>query len=433
MPRLALLALALLACRSPLDLPGAMEPATARRGDIRSVERIAGYPVWLAQGLVWWSGMSARLPVEHGTTLYRVEYWTRGPAGDTEIASGLVALPRTHALRGVVSWQHGTITERSEVPSKPTPDEGVVAALAFAGHGHLLTAPDYPGLGSSPGRHPYYHADSTAASVVDLLRAARRFAEAEGFTWPDELFLTGFSQGGHATIAALRELEAADEPGLRVTAAAPIAGPFDLSGTSVPRALEGEAPNSSLYLGYLMASYSRVYGEPPDSILLPQYARAVEDLFDGNHGGESIRSALPRDPRAMFQPEFLAEFEARRPNWLADRLRENDLVAFTPRAPVRLYYGALDVDVSPEEARAQARRWSERGADARAVDVGPLDHEASVLEAAPLVRTWFDELASSRGGGRATEARPQPGSRPSQLAGDQGGKGNGTLQSMSPD
>jgi hypothetical protein len=62
---------------------------------------------------------------------------------------------------------------------------------------------------------------------------------------------------------------------------------------------------------------------------------------------------------------------------------------------VRLYYGELDVDVSPEEARSQARRWAQRGADARAVDVGPLDHEASVLEAAARVRDWFDELSGA--------------------------------------
>lgn len=71
---------------------------------------------------------------------------------------------------------------------------------------------------------------------------------------------------------------------------------------------------------------------------------------------------------------------------------------------MRLYYGELDVDVSPEEARAQARRWSERGADARAIDVGPFDHDASVLEAAPRVRNWFDELS---GGGESAGADPE--------------------------
>lgn len=389
-------ALALLACGSVPDLPFARDPETARVGEVRSVARGGGYPVWLAKGLVWWSGLSERLPVAHGVTLYRVEYWTAGTAGEIAPASGLVALPRAGPLRGVVSWQHGTTVERREVPSKPTAGEGVVASLAFAGHGYLLAAPDYLGLGTSPGRHPYYHAASTASAVVDLLRAARRLAEAAGHAWPEKLFLAGFSQGGHATLAAMRALEAADEPGLRVTAAASIAGPFDLSGLSFPRALAGEAVSSSLYLGYLVSSYARVYGEPIGEILLPEYARAVETLFDGEHEAGEIMAALPRNPREMFQPEFLAGFEARRPSWVLRRLRENDLVDFTPRAPVRAYYGRRDVDVSPEEARAQARRWSERGADARAVDVGDFDHDGSVLEAAPRVREWFDALAAAR-------------------------------------
>src|SRR4029453_1178347 len=128
--------------------------------------------------------------------------------------------------------------------------------------------------GTSPGRHPYYHAASSAAVVVDLLHAARRLAELAGYVWPEELFLAGFSQGGHPPLAAMRALEAADEPGLR-----------------------------------------------------------------GNS-------------HEMFQPAFLAGFREGRPSWLRSRLRENDLVDFTPRAPVRAYYGRSDVDVSTEGARA---------------------------------------------------------------------------------
>jgi hypothetical protein len=123
-------------------------------------------------------------------------------------------------------------------------------------------------------------------------------------------------------------------------------------------------------------------------------------LFDGAHEGSEVVAALPRDPREMFQPAFLAGFAAGRPSWLRSRLRENDLVDFTPRAPVRAYYGRRDVDVSPDEARAQVRRWTERGADARAVDVGDFDHEGSVLEAAPAIRDWFDTLAAAGGPAR---------------------------------
>jgi pimeloyl-ACP methyl ester carboxylesterase len=218
--------------------------------------------------------------------------------------------------------------------------------------------------------------------------------EARGWVWPDTLLLAGFSQGGHVTIAALRALERNPEPGLRVAAAAPIAGPYDLSGSSFPRALEGEATHSSLYLAYLVSSYARAYGEPIDTVLRPPWDEAAPALFDGEHEAREVMEALPRDPKDLFREDFLDATAAGRPTWLGERLRENDLVDFTPRAPVRLYYGRLDVDVSPEEARRQSRRWRDRGADATAVDVGALDHDGSAIEAAVRIREWFDELTA---------------------------------------
>lgn len=373
------------------------------------LERVGSYPGPLCKALVWWAGLSARLPVAHGVTLYRVGYWTLGEHGALTHASGLLAIPRTPALRGVVSWQHGTIVERAAAPSAPSPQEGVLAALAFGGHGYLLAAPDYVGLGPSSARHPYYVADVVAANVVDLLRAAQRVMAAHGVPWPRPVLLSGFSQGGHATLAALRALEEHPEPGLEVAGAAPIAGPYDLSGLSFPRALRGEAESSSLYLAYLTDAYARAYGEPLGSVLRAPWAERVPLLFDGSHAGPHVAKALPRDPRELFRPELFDALVSERPTWLTQRLRDNDLTSFVPRAPVRLYYGRLDVDVSPDEARLHARRLAERGADARAIDVGDFDHEASVLEAAPLVRRWFDELAEHAQAARASRpAHPEP-------------------------
>ena len=120
----------------------------------------------------------------------------------------------------------------------------------------------------------------------------------------------------------------------------------------------------------------------------------VPPLFDGTHDGAEVVAALPRDPRELFTEAFLADADAERTHWLWKRLADADLTDFTPEAPVRLYYGSLDVDVTPEEARRQAARWQARGADAEAIDVGPLAHDPSALEAAPRIRDWFDALAA---------------------------------------
>jgi len=161
------------------------------------------------RALIRWQGLANTFPTQYGVSLYRVRYWTTGADASLTVASGLVAFPRGSRLRGVVSFQHGTASERVSAPSAPDPSNGVLAAAAFAGRGYLLVAPDYVGLGVSAVPHPYLHADSEADAVVDLLRAARDVVAAAGADWPDALLLTGFSQGGHATLAAQRLLEAA--------------------------------------------------------------------------------------------------------------------------------------------------------------------------------------------------------------------------------
>ena len=390
----ALLAVGVGACTPPLPLEPAPDPAQAARGDVARIEALRSYPHLLLRALFWWEGLGDALPTERGISLYRVEYWTAGPSGALVKASGLVALPRgPDPLRGVVSWQHGTASLRSAAPSTPDPYNGLVAAAVFAGHGYALVAPDYVGLGTSTEPHAYYHSPSIAASVVDLLRASRTIVAAAGRAWPDALFLTGFSQGGHASLAALRALEADPALGLAVRAAAPVAGPFDLAGIGLPTALTGRSRFASLYLAWIATTYARVYGMPLDSVLRDPWARTAPALFDGAHDGDTIVAALPADPHDLLTPELLAAQAAGGTHWFLARLAENSLLDWTPRAPIRLYYGERDVDVSPEESIAFAAQMQERGAHAIAESVGDLDHDGSILAAAPKLRAWFDSLA----------------------------------------
>ena len=397
--RLCLLAIAPLlgllggGCTKAIDLPGERDLARASPGMLYSIEPVGGYPALVLRALIWWRGSSDTFPTQYGISMYRVRYWTTGADASLTVASGLVAFPRADRLRGVVSFQHGTASQRTSAPSTPDPSNGVLAAAAFAGRGFLLVAPDYVGLGESTEGHPYLHAESEADSVVDLLRAAREVVAGAGRVWPDVLFLVGFSQGGHATLAAQRSLEAAPIDGLTVTAAASIAGPFDLAAVSFPFALEGHSSASSLYLAYMVGAYANIYGEALDSAFREQYASKVPNLFDGEHDGDAIEVSLPVHPREMFRDDFLQTYASGQSNWLRERLIENSLYEWSPRAPVRLYFGALDGDVSPREAEVEAGRLRARGGNVETVNVGAVDHEGSVLAAVPLVLAWFDELA----------------------------------------
>jgi pimeloyl-ACP methyl ester carboxylesterase len=315
------------------------------------------------------------IPVENSVDCYRMLYRS-SVNGNAVQLSGLLALPRGVAPRRLVSFQHGTTTTRSAVPSQPD-GTGLAAAIVFAGNGYALVAPDYPGLGESAGRHPYYVVEEIGPAVVAMIEAAQRLDSV-----PDgPVFLSGFSEGGWASLAALRLLESEGE---QVIGSAQVAGAYDLRRVSLPAALKGGAPSHSLYLAYAAWGQSAHYGHALDSVLTPEYAATVERLFAGAKPQEIIRS--------MFNNAFLDAYDHDQSHWYLDAFAANSLVDVTPRAPVRLYYGSKDLDVVPEEALAAERSMRVRGADVRAIDVGPVGHDPSMLAAAPLILASLREL-----------------------------------------
>jgi len=363
------------------------------RGTLVHAEQYAYYPGALVRGVVALASLPERVPVEAGVTLYRVRYWTAHRDGAPTIASGLVAIPDSSPARGVVSYHHGTNTYRHGAPSAPGIGEGAFVSAVFAGGGYIVVAADYIGLGTNTDVHPYYVTESTTNAVIDLLRAAHALTAQLGVAWPGRLYLTGFSQGGHTTMATHRALESLGDPTLAVAASAAIAGPFDLAKFSVPRALGGASPSDALYLAYLAIAYAHAYKQPITSLLREPYATTLPVLFDGEHDNEDILAGLPATPRAMFVPEFLEDFDAGRPSWFYDALVENGAIQWPAKAPIRLYYGENDVDVSPKEAEFAEAALAAQGAAVKRISVGPRDHGETILHAAPNVRLWFDEIS----------------------------------------
>jgi hypothetical protein len=158
-------------------------------------------------------------------------------------------------------------------------------------------------------------------------------------------------------------------------------------------ALAGGAASHSLYLAYMVRGYAARYGRPMASVLTDAAAARVADLFDRPHKPDEIMAGLPKAPRQMFRPDFLAAFDTGgRPHWMLDALAANETSHFTPRAPIRLYYGAADRDVVPREAITTAAEMTRRGGDVRAIDVGDVGHDPSLLAAAPDALAWLAKL-----------------------------------------
>ena len=80
------------------------------------------------------------------------------------------------------------------------------------------------------------------------------------------LFLFGYSQGGHATAATAKYIEELYPDEFNVTAAMPMSGAYDLSGSQADFVDNGQPYATPGYLPYIVMGYQSVYHDLYDSI-----------------------------------------------------------------------------------------------------------------------------------------------------------------------
>src|SRR3954471_16560698 len=143
----------------------------------------------------------------YGVTAYRLIYRTVDHFGRPTTASGIVVLPQ--GRRGAVTAAeslHGTKATKGAAASvDDTSTDRLVTAL-FAGQGLVGVAPDYLGLGLRSGKPPDLDTKTETTSSGDLLLAARTFTAKHGIALKRDVLVTGFSQGGRASMAFGRAL-----------------------------------------------------------------------------------------------------------------------------------------------------------------------------------------------------------------------------------
>lgn len=328
---------------------------------------------------------------------YKITYETITPLGARTRASGALLLPEaTGTPLPLLSYQHGTITQTNEAPSSMDVATEVSIGIGIACTGYAAAVPDYLGLGSSPGLHPYHLARSEATACIDMLRAVKTFCATNGFPLTNKLFLAGYSQGGHATMALLRELETFYTNEFTVTACAPMAGAYDLSGVTTTNFLSGNPQPNPYYFLYLLAAYQDVYhlANSLADLLAPPYNTTLPPLMNGNSTAGQLNAAMPADPVQILKPEYLAAFIANPRHPLRLALQDNDCYRWKPRAPLHLYHCAADQDVIIANSEVALATFQSLGAT-QVVLIDPLPSTNHVGCAEPSLldaKAWFDSL-----------------------------------------
>ncbi len=336
-------------------------------------------------------GAPITFTVDYSVDAYALLYRSRDKQGNLTDASGVIFIPQDIDTLDLTSMQHGTVFRRSDVGS----ENALIAfdALLMSMKGYLVAAPDYLGLGSSQLLHPYLHAELSANSVIDMLRATRIYACENELLLSDKLFMAGYSEGGFVTLATQKEIETHYSDEFTLTAVAPMAGPYDLVG-STRQILSQDSYNNPAFLAYLVVAYNDIYEwDRLGDIFNEPFASQLPDLFDGTNSGETINGALTSSIDSLFNSDFRNAFLAGEEVDLNTALLENSFQGWGPIAPVLLIHGTADETVAYANSEfVYASLIENGGLSVNLVPLSGATHLTGALTSFFIAQDWFSSF-----------------------------------------
>lgn len=337
-------------------------------------------------------------PAQNGVDLYRVTYPSVIPEKGNRptTASGLMAVPNVDAKTlPVVSYQHGSVFGKDEVPSSPDNSMETRLMIAnFAGQGYMVIGADYFGKGLSTEANSYIVKPSTQQACLDMLFATQ-MATADLGVEMGPLFVNGWSQGGWSALVFLNKLESI---GIPVTAAAIASGPPDLY-AMVNRWANNWQEIDAVYIAPLVSillhAFEEYYGLPgfTTSAITPEYQEVARQLYFNEQDYNDLMSEFPAKLSDMLQDDFKAGLAAGNDRF-SNLLQESHGYRWRMATPMRVYTGGID-EVTPLYIGQLPVGYQQviGGATVEAVDAGPkADHRGVFLTSMADAKAWFDEL-----------------------------------------
>ncbi len=277
------------------------------------------------------------MPVENAVDMYEITYKGMWLDSSFVMAKGVLYVPKSDQPLAEMAYCHGT--RISVAQSYGIQDLEQVITMMHAADGYISYFPFYYGLGGGEKEHIYHDAFTEAMSVIYMIKACREILPQINVKTNGQLFLTGYSQGGHASMATHKMLETNAFPDVQVTASSPMAGAYDLTGVQAQTMfIEYDRPH---YLPYLLISYNYAYNVWPNDIYTvfkPPYDKdmanyfAMPRVFDYGY----LDSVLPSIPKDMVIDSLITIFKTDTNFLFTAKLRQNNLYNWIPKAPMQL-------------------------------------------------------------------------------------------------
>ena len=327
---------------------------------VKGGELVIDFPSQLIKPGLVKKGLIPESQTVYGYKAYKIPYTTTDEEGEEVAASGMLIIPtelpdvvsKTLGL-SMVSDDHGTIFANREAPTLMNSTIGkppASSALVLTTIGGFATLqPDYIGFGDSNDHyHPFILKKSLANATVDFIKTVKIFASENSIKLNNQLFLTGYSEGGYAAMATLKKIEDENLTNLKVTMAAPMAGPYALKplADTVLNQPKLGVPSFMANVGY---AYAKAYNQDIETVINEPYASKLPTLFNGELERSQIDPELTHDTKGatgLFVDNFVTNYFTDENNWFNKAVIENNLYQWTPKTPVRLVHCEGD-DVIP--------------------------------------------------------------------------------------
>lgn len=336
---------------------------------------------------------------KNAVKLYRVTYPTVVPEESNRPvqASGLIAIPEAASERPpLLSYQHGTVFSKDEVPSHPEKSmETRLMIAAFAAQGYVIIAADYIGRGASPEPNSYLVKEATAQACYDMLRASRLVLKDLGLQSGD-LFLNGWSQGSFSTLVFLNRLETLGEP---VKAAGFASAPSDLYLCMTRWIYAPSELDVQWLLGaatLLIHSYEEYCNLPGLSKIAfrPEYQQTAQDLYENKISWEEASKVFPQKTRDLLQDDFVNQATAV-DNRFFRALQDNRAYEWRFKTPTQFYYGKVDEVIPPYVAALPVdyQKTINEASSASVFAGEDANHRGTFAFSVKDLQTWFGKMS----------------------------------------
>lgn len=328
--------------------------------------------------------------------LYRVEYSSVIPEQNNRptIATGLVAVPVVQGkVLPMVSYQHGTVFGKYEVPSYPEQSfETRLMIAQFAGQGYVVIGADYFGMGDSKEKDSYIVLKSQTQASFDMYEASKVVLAKEGISISN-FFITGWSQGGVITMSFLEKLESS---GVKVTAAGTACAQCDgyvmTNGfLQHPRAIDAPWVTTMFILTvFSFEEYYQIPGLAQGFFTAEQYETAKRVYMKDT---TLSYDQFPIDLHKLIRPEYFDAIYYKQSAY-GKLVSEMHPYRWVIQTPVHMYYGDVDECLATGLARLPMEYQTALGnTNVEAFSAGKdANHRKTYGRATPEWKKWFDSF-----------------------------------------